>query len=585
MNRLGAYFPAYIKRNPFFLFLFSSFTLLLYMISPSLNPLDSSMFSFHDPTQVGRVTSFVKNLKVGNFPPRLAPEYSFQLGFPVFNFYAPTAYWITSLLVLAGMSSVTAVKLSFFLVMLVSFFGMLFFLYVLFSTLSLSHKNIYAALVGASVYVSSTYFATEIIIRGNLAESWLLALLPLALGLTVENSKKKSRVVFFLTTIILAFLFTSHNVLSLFVIPFVFIFIFFFSAKERNLWAFFLALLIDSYFFIPALLEGSLVQAAQIAKEYPYADHFLCLKQLWTANGWDFGGSLPGCEADTMSFKIGKIQLIFAFLGFIMLFFEIVLKRKIERKKLPIYFIAIAASGALFLTTYYSQFIWDAFSSVMAIFQFPWRLVAFGIFGVGVLAGYVFKYFSRNILKFVTTVIILILFLPGRKYFIKPLISFDQYNLQFNSSEYFTKHIAYKLPEYLVTGADLQYWRSLEPMLDKPAEISMNFYQPLDSSTEQTIIKNEPFEKMVIVKNSASAVVNIHYFPFWKISVNDIPVIPEKFDRLMRPIISVKQNDTIKIRYEQTTIEKTGNLLSLFGLGLLILIPYFYVSSEPKKPS
>src|SRR3989338_1991950 len=126
--------------------------LVLYLVWPSMNPFDSRMFEFHDETQVGRIESMVISLKALKLPPRLAPEYSFNLGFPVFNFYAPAAYWITGIIAVMGVSSILAVKLSFMIAVVCAFLA----LYYLCSRF-FDH---YSSLLGASVYVTSTYFAT-----------------------------------------------------------------------------------------------------------------------------------------------------------------------------------------------------------------------------------------------------------------------------------------------------------------------------------------------------------------------------------------------------------------------------------------
>jgi len=252
--------------------------LIVYMTHSSLNPLKTDMIQFHDETQAGRITSFVANLRAGNIPPRLAADYSFNLGFPVFNFYAPTAYWITSMIALVGTSSIMAVKISFLLTVILSFLAMLYFLTRFF--------DYYSSILGASVYVTSTYFATEIVIRGNLAECWFLVFLPLTLGLLKENSKVLNKRIYIMTVLSAALLFTSHNMLSLVTMPLVFIYSMLLPHWRRNLVALGIAVLLDSYFLVPAYLESGLVQAKELAKVYNYKDHFLCPWQLWTANGW-----------------------------------------------------------------------------------------------------------------------------------------------------------------------------------------------------------------------------------------------------------------------------------------------------------
>jgi hypothetical protein len=73
----------------FFLILSLAFV-IFFLGNKALNPLNGKMFNYHDDTQAARIQQFVLNLKSLKIPPRIAPTFSNRLGFPVFNFYAPT---------------------------------------------------------------------------------------------------------------------------------------------------------------------------------------------------------------------------------------------------------------------------------------------------------------------------------------------------------------------------------------------------------------------------------------------------------------------------------------------------------------
>jgi len=192
------------------------------IIARELNPFDSSMFIGHDETQAARVLEFSFNIQKGIIPPRIAPHFSFNLGYPIFNYYAPTAYWITSFIHLAGIGVAQSLELSFILALGIGGIGMYLFLNKYFDK--------YAGLIGALAYISSPFIATEIFVRSNVAEMWFFALFPLTLYLlsTVNNRR------LFLTAIILSFLLTSHNIFSLVVIPILILYAF--ILKERKAW-------------------------------------------------------------------------------------------------------------------------------------------------------------------------------------------------------------------------------------------------------------------------------------------------------------------------------------------------------------
>ena len=97
-------------------------------IGRDLLPFQNSMFTSHDSSQPARIVEFVYNIQHLQLPPRIAPHWSFGLGFPVFNFYAPTAYWITSLINIIGLSVIDSLKLSYLLSMVLASIGMYLFL-------------------------------------------------------------------------------------------------------------------------------------------------------------------------------------------------------------------------------------------------------------------------------------------------------------------------------------------------------------------------------------------------------------------------------------------------------------------------
>ena len=110
------------------------------------------------------------------------------------------------------------------------------------------------------------------------------------------------------------------------------------------------------------------------------------------------------------------------------------------------------------------------------------------------------------------------------------------------SDNYIRNSVAYKIPEYLPKTADYAFWRSFE---DK-----------------NTVPYSEgQFEKQTL---------NNHYFPYWKIRVNDEEVVPDKFDSFGRPIMVIPSGSELLVTYEQTAIEKFGNGLTLAAIILLL---------------
>lgn len=503
------------------------------------------MFEFHDQTQAARIAQFTVNLENLQIPPRMAPDFSYGMGYPVFNFYAPFAYWVGSMLSLAGLTTIGALKVSFLLALLGAFLGMYLFLKEQF--------NEAASLLGATLYVTSSIIPLEIFVRGNLAEMWFLMLFPTALYLLMRNARDASKRVFISTALVLSFLLTVHNIMSLLAGVLVVIFIGLLKNKKRNYLALGMGVLGGSYFLIPAVVESHFTYATIVAAMTNYADHFLCAKQLW--NGmWGFGGSVPGCVNDGMSFALGKLQWVFGMVGGSALMFTLYKKRSlrsyVENSDLTriSLFIALLTGVSLFLTLYQSAFIWKMFEPLLSLFQFPWRFLVFGVFGLAYFGAYGGSFLREKFSKVSDKAWALILFglcigtmANSFKLFNGQAVNNTLYESMYISNNYIRNSVAYKIPEYLPKTADYAFWRSFEDKNTVP-------------------YSDGQFEKETL---------NFHYFPYWKIVVDGREVVPTNFDNFGRPIIVIPSGSTLEVMYEQTPVEKFGNGLSVAAFTLL----------------
>lgn len=523
---------------------------VFFFLGKELNPFDPHLFLFHDNTQAARLQEFALNLKSGVLPPRLAPHFSFQHGFPVFNFYAPFAYWVGSIIHIMGVSSVVSLKLLLFLGLFGSFISFFLFASLFF--------GFWGGLLGATIYSSSLWMAVEIFVRGNVGEIWFMALLPLSLYLLKKNDMKRDGFSFLLTSVFLSFLFTVHNVLSLISVVFVILFSFLLIHKKKAILAICIGLLLGSYFLIPAVLENKLTYANEIATKTKYSDHFLCAWQLWRANAWSYGGSGVGCLNDDMSFQIGKVQLLLAGIGFSIFVYSL---RKKGDNSLPFFMLGLTALSA-FLTLNMSKPFWDLLSPLMSVFQFPWRFLPFVVFGTGFFASYIIHISSnKKIQALVITILSIGVLFVSSKYFSKPWkYSSDEYESMFLTQKYIGQKAAYEIPEYFPRTGNYKTWRTYDK-----SEVGFT----IDTLSYKA---NTPFYKE-ITTDQEQVTLPIHYFPFWEITINGIRVLPKKFDALGRPVFSgLPSPSIVVVQYNETPIEKLGDAVSLIVLsGLLYL--------------
>jgi hypothetical protein len=542
--------------------------ILLFTIGKNLLPFGDQMFDFHDESQAARIQQFVLDLKSFQIPPRIAPNMSFNLGYPVFNHYAPFSYWTTSLINLVGFDIVDSLKLSFLLAIILCFlFGFLFLR---------EFFDFRPSLLAAVLYASSPWIAVEIFIRGNLGEVWFMALLPIIFWLIYKNSQSQKPILFVITSLALSFGLTVHNALSVVLIPMIFIFIFLLPNIKKNLLSFAFGFLLSAYFLIPGVLELSSTIASSRVNSLSYPDNLLCVGQLWTTPFWGYGGSIPGC-IDGMSFMLGKPQILIGLIGLVGLVIYLI-KNKSKKsiiKKRVIIFMVMMTLGVTFMTTYYSYFISKVLSPYIGWIQFPWRLLTISLFGLSFIAAGILipKKFGKSSLFLIALAVIVPFY--NSKFFLKDTIKKSEYNKKLLSAPYVEQAIAYKVSEYLPITANYQQWLKYEPKKDgsnlvDETLLDGKFVHPLDNG-QLVMTQNNNFEK-IAQTNSKKILINVHYLPYWKIFINNKEIYPTKFDLLGRPIIQISGNSTIKVIYEQTDLEKFSNIITIISFVVMFIV-------------
>ena len=230
----------------------------------------------------------------------------------------------------------------------------------------------------------------------------------------------------------------------------------------------------------------SFTWAREVAILTNFRNHFLCINQLWDFP-WGYGGSTKGCINDGMSLKIGKAQIIFFAFG-IALFLYKTLVKKNKANKISLFFI-IYSLLFLFLTLYQSQPIWELFSPIVSIIQFPWRFIGLSLLGISFFAGYFFQNLKIPGKSPVIFLLVLTVIIINGKYFKGQDMDKINFEKKYLSQEYIEKKAAYAIPEYLPKTIDYNYWKSLEKKKGIPLEfIAKSSIEPFDKN-KQTLIE------------------------------------------------------------------------------------------------
>jgi len=534
---------------------------------------DSGFFPIHDSVQVTRVFEMAKSLSSGMFPVRWVADLGYGYGYPLFNFYSVPPYYMGGVLVLIGLSALFATKVVFVFAIILSGVSMYFFVKQFFGNLP--------ALVSSLVYLYFPYHAVNIYVRGDLAELFAYAFLPLVFlflfklhYLYREKSVEGKRAVFYILglSLSLALVVISHNlsffILMLFVVPLMVVSFLISSSRKYLAFVYIsslsLAFLLSSFYAIPAVLEmGYTNVLSQVGGGAHYPDHFVCIGQLWDSV-WGFGGSTKGC-LDGMSFRLGKVNIVFSIFSLAIYLFWY---RKFKKTR----FIINTSFLFLFVSTFmilpYSLFIWKLIPFVDFL-QFPWRFLNISGFFVSVTLGiFVFLISSiiKESLKYLTVVFVALIIL-STFYTNTKLFTFQQQ--LFLDSNYFTsteniKNIFSKISdEYLPSSFE-----------NKAPAREGGLIMVEVGKVDVLGFDDKRFNRLNIeidAKTNSSFFVNRTFFPSWKTYVNGEKT--NTFEKDGKVYFSLPKGEySIDLILSETKIEIVANILSLIGIVTIVVV-------------
>jgi len=545
----------YLKQ---FLPLVFIFLLSLVSIIPFFHP---GFFPIHDNTQVQRVFEMTKSLKDGMLPVRWVADLGFGYGYPIFNFYAPLAYYVGSIINILGFDPLFSTKLMMVLGIIISGFSMYF--------LAKEIWGKFGGMVSALLYVFVPYHAVDIFVRGDVAEFWAYAFIPLVFyGLLKIHKTGKFRFIV-ISAFSYAVLIISHNLTALMATPFILIFMgmLFLGNKKSGknlLIALILGLLISAFYWLPAILEINYTNVmSQVGGGADYKDHFVCLNQLWSSP-WGFGGSTKGC-VDGLSFMIGKLHILMVLFSLVFFGISWYLK-KIEKKKgyLLIYFV-LALLFSIFMTLDSSKFIWDLLKP-MALFQYPWRFLLMISFFTSLISGSIF-YCWLTIFKnkWINTLILialsLVIVIFNAKYFkAQTYLAVSSSNF---TNDYFLKFATSQISsEYMPKNF-------LQPKTYSQIPSGIIVIQGKLSIVSQNKSTNK-YEVNYHADSISKVIVPIAYFPAWKASL-DGKRFAYNIGNNGLLVNLPKGNHLLVFTFKETNIEILSDILSLSGILLLVI--------------
>lgn len=518
-------------------------------------------FSHHDDLQVMRVFEMRKCLEDLQIPCRWVPDMGYGNGYPLFNYYAVFPYYLGAILsFLFGF--LVSVKILFLIPIIAGSFSM----YVL----AKEFFGIYPAILASVLYTYAPYRALDIYVRGAVAESFAVAIIPLVFYFSLKLISQKSVKYLIGFSISLAIFLTSHNIMTLLLMPVLLFFIIIKLIYEKgNNWfkvmgGFILGLGLSAFFIFPAFFEKNLVQIDNLIRlDLNFRAHFVTVKQLFFDRFWGYGASSIG-TADTISLQIGWPHWWIAAVSVMVFLVGLIIKRKFNSLFALFFFLIFSLS--IFMTHTRSAFIWEQIE-ILKFVQFPWRFLAISIFSSSLLGAYLVSGFKEAHKKYIAAILIILTVVLNFNFF-RPKEFYPDMNDQ--------KKLSGKLWDDQQKAAILDY---LPQTAVQPREAASNM--PIVRSGRAIVgaMKNRSnrWEFQVEIEQTATIEVPVFDFPVWKVKINNTDASFSNKNYPGRISLNFEKSGKYFVsgKFTDTPIRQVSNIWTVISLFALLLIAIY----------
>lgn len=474
-------------------------------------------------------------------------------GYPLFNFYNPLPFYIGGILSFL-LGFIGAAKALFLIAAILGGVSMYFLSKELFG------KE--AGFVSAILYQFVPYKALDLYVRGALAESFAISVVPFAFLFCLKLINSNNKKYFIGLTLSLAALFTSHNIMTIFFLPTLLLFAFFSFLIKRSknifyvLLSFLLGFGLSAFFIIPSFFEKNLVQIDNLVRlDLDFRAHFVNINQLFFDRFWGYGASSPGSD-DTISFQIGWPHWWLVIISAIMAL--IYFKKRSSKHALLLLGIFVFA---VFMTHIRSAFVWESIN-ILKFAQFPWRFLSVAIFSASLLGGYIVSVVADKFRKFVIVLIVSTAIFFNFSFFKPDKFYTDLSDQQKLSGELWEEQQKAAILDYLPQSAV----QPREPAPPAPviksgrAEVS-NF-----------INRSNKFSFNINVLEKTEVEIPVFDFPNWQIKVNK-KYIQHTQGRIGRIAIYLDSGEYyVEGRFENTLIRNLANCITVISFIILLVL-------------
>ena len=523
-----------------------------------------------------RLAELERLIRGGELYPRLAPNFYFGFGYPIFNYYSPFAYYLGVVIAfLPRVGPVEAVKALFVLGLLAGGLGTFGFVR--------DRWGEPAGVLAATLYGTAPYIQyVDPHARGVLAESFSLGLLPLCFFFFGRFQLTQQKRYFVLAALSVAAFVLSHNLMAMIGSGLLLAWLLstwlfqtdssqrWFAAKLAPFGAFGTGLGLSMFFWIPVVLERNLVNLNTLVGEegshFSWSSHFLSIRELVAlTRRIDWGAS-----QSIIQFNLGVVQAILFVVLLCWIVWAIANKRVVEDKEQL--FWLIAGLGMLFFTLPISAVFWRTVP-VLPFVQFPWRFLGPAAIALAIGGGSLFCKIDWRITGGVIAVA-LGMALPLMQ--VTPWEPFGPTDIaaaayQEQKGRWLgTTSTADFIPA-TVRVVPLPARETLQALFSNQEPDRVNRYSLPDVATaEQEIVAPLHFRYHVTAEKPFSLRLFLYDFPGWRVQVNGEPTEHQIGEPEGFIVISLQEGDqVVDVEFGTTPARTAGWIVS--GFALLVL--------------
>lgn len=534
-----------MRKRPDLLWLVTLVVISILLLS---NLTTKGIYSSHDgEIHIARIAQVGEALKHQSPPIRWLSNFNFGFGYPTFVYAYSLPYYFSSLLAVATRDPEITFKL---LILLSVVFSAVTFYY--FVKLTFSRP---AAFVGSLFYISAPYRFADIYERGALGEVLSFMISPL-LFMSPYILSRNIYLGFITTALVVATFIGTHAITFIIFLsttvaisPLVF-------KKNLKLYIYFgiavlLGFLLSAFQWIPMIFEQKYINLDSTYFNI-FEGTFISVNQLLR---------IPAADINTgTGIQLGTAQILTLGATLIAISWQLIKKKAVD---FYVVFFLVTAVIAAILTLDLSKIIWTTFGPLQTVL-FPWRFLTLTTFACAFLAAALASSLTRKSINFVALPILIFIAVFPSRHFLKG------HNWHtFDNNFYQSYPDSLKLDNYYLP---MELKVNLQELQLEPVSV-------VDGEGMASLLSKQNNLIIAQVAASQESKVQFHtiYFPGWMLTIDgQRSEIIKDFPSLEGIIVArlPKGNHIATLKFEETPLRRAANLLSLFGLMILVAVVF-----------